>query len=248
MDYDRSHIPAGYDAGRGYSPEVLSMWLDVIAECAPPGVANILDLGCGTGRYSGALAEHFAARVAALDPSQKMLIQARAKRAPRVWYARACGEWLPLRDACVDMVFMSMIFHHLKDPHQTLVDCRRVLGPGGVACLRTGTTDRIEAYAYVPFFECSRSILKRTLPSERQIALAFQAAGFELMRHRLVQSETASSWYDYANKIAQRADSILAQLSDCEFEDGLHKLRQYCRTAPNEAVSEPVDFFCFRRV
>jgi ubiquinone/menaquinone biosynthesis C-methylase UbiE len=95
MDYDRSDIPKGYDAGRGYSPGVLSMWLDVIAQCAPPRLTNILDLGCGTGRYCGPLAKRFAARVAAFDPSEKMLVQARAKEAPGVWYARARGESCP---------------------------------------------------------------------------------------------------------------------------------------------------------
>jgi ubiquinone/menaquinone biosynthesis C-methylase UbiE len=147
----------------------------------------------------------------------------------------------------MDMVFMSMIFHHLKDPHQALRECRRVLRVDGVVCLRTGTTDRMETYAFVPFFDPSRPILKRTLPSERQIVSAFLKAGFELKRHQLVDSAMASSWDEYADKIAQRADSILAQLSESEFEDGMHKLRQYCRTAPREPVSEPVDFFCFAR-
>jgi len=246
MDYDRSDIPKGYDAGRGYSPEVLAMWLDIIARCAPPGLTNILDLGCGTGRFCGPLAEHFGARVAAFDPSQKMLTQASAKRARSVSYARARGEYLPLRDVSVDMVFMSMIFHHLKDPHRALVECRRVLRADGVACLRTGTTDRMETYAFVPSFEASRPILKRTLPSESQVISAFQVAGFELKSHQLVDSAMASNWPEYADKIAQRADSILAQLSASEFNEGLRKLRRYSESAPDASVSEPVDFFCFR--
>ena len=248
MDYDRTNLPKGYDAGRGYSPRVLAMWLDVIARCAPSKLTNILDLGCGTGRYCGPLAKHFGARVAAFDPSEKMLTQACAKRTSGVSYARACGEYLPLSDASVDMVFMSMIFHHLKDPHRALVECRRVLRPGGVVCLRAGTTDRIETYAYVPFFESSRPILKRTLLSENRIISEFSAAGFELKRHQLVDSATASSWNEYADKIAQRADSILAQLSEPEFDAGMSKLRRHCQTAPSGAVSEPVDFFCFRRI
>ena len=248
MDYDRSDIPKGYDAGRGYSPDVLARWLEIIAQCAPPGLTSILDLGCGTGRFCGPLAEHLGARVAAFDPSDKMLTQASAKRAHGVVFARARAEYLPLRDASVDMVFMSMIFHHLKDPHRALGECHRVLRAGGTACLRAGTTDRMETYAFVPFFEASRPILKRTLPSESEIMSAFQTAGFELKRHQLVDSAMASSWQEYADKIALRADSILAQLSESEFDQGMHRLRQHCETAPSEAVSEPVDFFCFRRI
>jgi DMSO/TMAO reductase YedYZ molybdopterin-dependent catalytic subunit len=31
MDYDKTNMPAAYDAGRGYSPAVLGLWLDVIS-------------------------------------------------------------------------------------------------------------------------------------------------------------------------------------------------------------------------
>ena len=96
------------DAGRGYSPAVLALWLDVISRWVPKGtVSEILDIGCGTGRYSTALAAHFNARVIAVDPSEKMLAEARKKATERVRYERASAESLPLPDASIDMVFMS---------------------------------------------------------------------------------------------------------------------------------------------
>jgi SAM-dependent methyltransferase len=65
-------------------------------------ISGILDLGCGTGRYSEALAGHFDAQVIAIHRSAKMLAEARKKSAPRVEYARASGESLPLRDSSVE--------------------------------------------------------------------------------------------------------------------------------------------------
>jgi hypothetical protein len=54
MDYDKTDMPEAYDSGRSYSPAVLALWLDVVSRWVPKGtVAQILDLGCGTGRYSG---------------------------------------------------------------------------------------------------------------------------------------------------------------------------------------------------
>src|SRR5438132_10283157 len=95
VDYDQTNMPAAYDAGRRYSPAVLALWLDVISRWVPNAtVSDILDLGCGTGRYSTALAEHFDARVIAVDPSEKMLAEARKKSAERVGYARAAGGLL----------------------------------------------------------------------------------------------------------------------------------------------------------
>lgn len=68
MDYDKSRRPSAYEAGRSYAPEVLAFWLGVISRWVPKGaVSDIVDVGGGTGRYSSALANHFDARVIALD-------------------------------------------------------------------------------------------------------------------------------------------------------------------------------------
>src|SRR6266849_5748003 len=222
MDYDKTNMPAAYDAGRGYSSTVLTLWLDVVSRLVPKDtVSKILDIGCGTGRYSTALAAHFDACVIAVDPSEKMLAEARKKVAERVRYERASAESLPLPDASVDMVFMSMVFHHFDDPDRALEECRRVLRVGGTVCLRAGTVDRIGNYPYVRFFTRSGAILNKVLQSQAFIETAFANAGFQLVRHQLVPSEVAESWNAYAEKIAFRADSILAQLGDQEFAEGL---------------------------
>jgi len=248
MDYDQTAMPAAYDAGRGYSPEVLEFWLNKISSATPrESVRDILDLGCGTGRYSTPLAGRFGARVVAVDPSEKMLAEARKKTSDAVRYLRGSGEALPLDEASVDMVFISMAFHHFNDPQRVALECRRVLREEGVVCLRGGVTDRIAAYPYVRFFPGAPSMIANTLTSLEFVETTFVAAGFQRHRHEVVESEVAPGWPAYAEKIAYRADSILAQLSDDEFADGLAALRRHASTAPREPVLEPVDFFVFRR-
>jgi ubiquinone/menaquinone biosynthesis C-methylase UbiE len=248
VNYDKTGMPAAYDAGRGYSPGVLAYWLGVISQSVPKGsVAEILDLGCGTGRYSNALADYYDASVTAIDPSEKMLAAARRKASPRVRCDRASAESLPLHDASIDMVFISMAFHHFEHPDRAAAECRRVLHANGVVCLRAGTIERTENYAYVQFFPGSRPILNRVLQSQAFIESTFARAGFKLIRHDLVPSQAAESWEAYAKKLAYRADSILVQLSDHEFEDGLAALREHAKMAPpHERVVEPVDFFVFQ--
>jgi len=246
MNYDKTNIPAAYDAGRGYSPKVLTGWLDVVSRLVPKeAVSEILDIGCGTGRYSAALAAHFDARVVAVDPSEKMLAEARKKVSERVRYERASAESLPLPDASVDMVFMSMVFHHFDDPDQAVRECRRVLRRSGAVCLRAATIDRIGTYPYVPFFPRSRAILNDALQSQAIIETIFVNAGFHLACHQLVRSEVADNFHAYAEKLAFRADSILVQLSDREFQAGLVALREHAATASQEPVIELVDFFVF---
>ena len=248
MDYDSTTMPAVYDAGRGYSPQVLELWLSTIARVADAKrpIRDILDLGCGTGRYSCALSEHFGASVVAMDPSEQMLAQARRKPGARVRYLRGSGEALPLPDASVDMIFMSMVFHHFSARGQVALECYRVLRSQGVVVLRAGVTDRVDDFPYVPFIPRTRELIERSLTSLATVGRTFEDAGFALKAHEVVMSETAASWPVYAERVALRADSILIQLADDEFAEGLAALRTYAATASG-TVTEPTDLFAFRK-
>ena len=247
MEYDRTAMPGNYDAGRGSRPAVMAVWLERIARWVPKAMDIVLDLGCGTGRYSGALSTRFASPVVAIDPSEKMLAEAAKKMAPKVRYVRAMAEALPLADGVIDMVFMSMVFHHFSSSQQAVRECRRVLRPGGVVCLRAGTSDQTENWPYVPFFPTARKIVQQFLPSKSSIEVQFTSAGFAVAAHEAVSSEAAENWSAYTDKLAYRADSILVQVPDHEFEEGLTTLRTHALNATGvDPVMEPVDFFVFR--
>jgi ubiquinone/menaquinone biosynthesis C-methylase UbiE len=77
----------------------------------------VIDVGCGTGRFSELLAAHSGVQVIGIDPSKKMLDQARRKSTiGAVVYCQGSTEALPLQDAGTDLVFMSIIYHHFTDP------------------------------------------------------------------------------------------------------------------------------------
>ncbi len=118
MDYDATDIASAYDRGRDHGPEFLDLWMNVIeSHVKDQRIKTILDLGCGTGRFSEALAMRFDADVIGIDPSKKMLEQARSKPScGRIRYELGRGESIPLPDNSVDLVFMSMIFHHFDNP------------------------------------------------------------------------------------------------------------------------------------
>ena len=201
MDYDRSEMPSAYDAGRSYAPWVLERWLETVAQQVQGPVSRILDLGCGTGRYSAALANYFSVDVEAIDPSEKMLEQALKKPHARVRFRKASGEALPLNDESVELVFMSMVFHHLDSPEAVAHECRRVLRPNGSVCLRAGTVEEIPSYAYVPFFSRSASIMRHYFQSREFVESVFAQADLALTHHELVASEVASDWMEYASKL-----------------------------------------------
>ena len=248
MDYDATEIPRSYDKGRDHGPEVLDLWMNSLASHVDAtSIRTILDLGCGTGRFSEALAGHFDAQVIAVDPSKKMLGQARSKQVDRrVGYALGSAESIPLNSNSVDLIYMSMIFHHFRDPRSAARECRRVLREGGTAFMRTGTQERIPLYPYVPFFPASRPIMNEVLPTSSFIEDVFVAAGFRLVKLEVITQTIAPNHTVYADKLATGSDSVLAQLSQDEFQAGIESVRAYASRVNNEAITEPIDLFVFR--
>lgn len=247
MDYDRTSIPDNYDRGRDHGPEMLDLWMNAIASrvnaCTPDW---ILDLGCGTGRFSDALANRFDCDLVGIDPSFKMLQQAKRKRSNgRIHYQIGCAEALPLRSNSTDLVFASMSFHHFTDRMAAARECRRVLRDGGYALVRTGSREQIPFYPYYTFFPASHPILEDVLPDHSAICAPFEAAGFDLADWSIVTQTIAPSWTDYAEKLATGADSVLARLDPEDFERGLAAVRQHGDRVGAQAITEPIDLFVF---
>jgi len=246
VDYDVTDIATVYDLGRSHGPAVLDLWMRAVeAHIRAPN--RILDLGCGTGRFSSALAAHFDTEVIGIDPSAKMLEQARAKPADRrVRYERGRGEAIPLPDGSVDLVFMSMIFHHVSDPALVARECRRVLRHGGCVFMRGGTREQIASYPYVPFIPATVPLLEQVLTPTSFVRDMFEAAGFRTLAIELVRQEVAPSFEAYAAKLATRADSVIAMLAPADLEVGIAALRAHAVRNPDLAVFEPIDVFVFR--
>lgn len=104
---------------------------------ALPAGGRAVDIGCGLGRLTRALAGRVA-HVHGVDVSADMLARARELNAhlENVTWHRGDGTTLPLPDAVADVVLSHVVFQHLPDPELTYGYVReigRVLRPGGVA-------------------------------------------------------------------------------------------------------------------
>jgi SAM-dependent methyltransferase len=244
VDYDNTAIPANYDAGRSLSPEMLARWMELVASHSSPVVQTILDLGCGTGRFAVPLAGRFSATVIGVDPSAKMLAQAR--RDPDVYFVQGQGEHIPLRDRAVDLVFTSMAYHHFMQPDVVAAECRRVLHSGGAVFVRTGVRERMASYPYVPFFPEAVPLGERRLPAASEICAVFESAGFRCANVGEIVQQVAANWPHYATRIATGADSVLASLNQEQFHAGLRRLREYATEHPSTPVTETIDYFAFQ--
>jgi SAM-dependent methyltransferase len=98
--------------------------------------ARVLDLGCGGGHVSFAVAPHVR-EVVAYDLSAEMLAvvakAARDRGLGNLSTERGVAEKLPFADASFDYVFSRWSAHHWRDLDLGLREAARVLKPGGVA-------------------------------------------------------------------------------------------------------------------
>ena len=101
---------------------------------------RVLDLACGSGRYSHLLRKANAAQVVALDFCPAML--ERVAGAGRV---RASMMQLPFRSAAFDAVVCGLAVGHATDLHQWMFEAARVLRPEGNLVYSDFHSDAIRA-------------------------------------------------------------------------------------------------------
>lgn len=250
MDFEQTDIPGRYDAGRGYSSELMDFWLERIAEgVGGSQFESILDVGCGTGRFSPHLARHFSSNVIGIDPSGKMLAEALHKGGVNTDYRQADATEIPVDDESIDFAFLSMVMHHITNKYMAIREFNRVLRPGGRVVLRGCSTEQIHNYPFVKWFPGTVRIMQDLLEPVAETISRFELEKFKFVSHAVVESPVSTDWVEYADKTSHRADSILTQISDDEFKNGLRMLQDYARASEgNGPVIEPIDILVFEKL
>lgn len=135
-----SAIAGSYDLNN----RVHSLWLDqawrrraVKAAAVRPGDA-VLDVACGTGDLSQALAATAASKVVGLDFTPAMLDHARRKQrdlaraqSEKLSYVEGDAQALPFADGSFDVVTIAFGIRNVESPSRALAEFHRVLRPGG---------------------------------------------------------------------------------------------------------------------
>lgn len=141
---------------------------------------RILEIGCGAGKFSFLLAQHYpSSQIIATDLVLALITRARRiKTFENLCFGVLDAQCLPFLDAQFDIVFGGFVLHHLPRPEVALSEIRRVLAP-------RGRYIGFEPNGYNPYiylvhrFRAAKSRNERPiLPG--QVLTSFKQAGFDI--------------------------------------------------------------------
>ena len=233
-DYRR--IADTYDATRPLLEEIVERWMTLISErIGPRQRVELLDLGCGTGRFSIPIASRLGYSVTGADNSEEMLEKARDKEGgDRVRWSMQDATRLSYSSDSFDVVFMSHLLHHLDEPLDVVGECYRILRPDGVILNRYGSMKDIRDDPEHRFFPGSVEIDEARTPNIEQVEEWFRVAGFNETSTEVIVQQTYRSAAERLRKAGLRCTSVLTLVGQSAFEKGLEAFRRYISDNPND--------------
>ncbi|MEM9163098.1 MAG: methyltransferase domain-containing protein [Cyanobacteria bacterium P01_F01_bin.4] len=181
---------------------------------APQPGEQILDLGCGTGQLTQALAEA-GALVEGIDADPAMIDQAQ-QNYPELTFRRADARDFEVASP-LDAVFSNAVLHWVSEPEAVIQSVGRALKPGGRFVAEFGgkgnvqaIVSAVEAYLHCPSFWY--------FPSVAEYASLLEANGFEVMFAALIDRPTPLKAGDQglANWLRMFGDRFFANLSEAD--------------------------------
>lgn len=223
-------IGLAYEATRRADPAICRRLAELVG-AENDGV--FLDLACGTGNYTSALAD-YGGRWHGLDISEAMLRQAAAKSRDIDW-KQGSADALPYPDRTFDGAICTLAIHHFPELHRPFREVFRVLGEGAFVIF-TAFPEQMRNYWLCHYFPemMERSI--RQMPAGKDVADALRAAGFSI--DAIIPFDITSDLQDlflYAGKerpeiyldrvVRSNISSFATLCPDHELQSGLQGLR-----------------------
>lgn len=236
--YER--LAASYDENWVTNSEAFNGWMsERILEALDLRAGDrVVDLGCGTGIFSNALAAQVQ-EVICVDPSSQMLAQ----------LPKTGGVFVPVQasaeDAAsgavrlpydqVDAILIKEALHHVRNRETVVAGLARLLAPGGRMLAVT-----LPTVIDYPLFRRALEVFTEDQPDPADIAGAMQAAGLavELTYHTYRRQFARDR---YVAMVRNRHMSLLSKFDDIELENGIREIE---REHPEE-VLEFDDRFAF---
>jgi SAM-dependent methyltransferase len=178
---------------------------------------RVLDVGCGTGRFATALAEH--AKVWGVDQAPQMLEVARS-RGSSVRFKEASAYELPFKDGWFDRVTMWLVVHLLERP-RAYAEIRRVLAPGGRVAVATFDPSYFGLFWFRDYFPSMETIDRARFPTTDDFEEELTAAGFAAPSFTRISQEASVTREVALERIRGRHIATFDLISEQEIAEGV---------------------------
>lgn len=215
---------ATYDGSHSF---VYEYGADVVSLLDPQPRERVLDLGCGTGHLTDAIASA-GADVVGVDNAASMLEEARGDY-PDYEFVHADARDLSLgdlpRDDPFDAVFSNAALHWIPEQDEVAESVRSLLRPGGRFVAELGGTGNVSGIVEAVFAELRRRGYDQThpwyFPSIGDHASLLEAHGFEVQYATLFDrpTELDDGADGLASWLEMFGDTMLAPVPDDELDD-----------------------------
>lgn len=169
-------IGTGYNSTRQADPYLTSRLFHFLQ---PENDKYYLDIGCGTGNYTIALAKK-GVTFCGVEPSEKMLNEAKARNQNISWL-KGTAEQIPANDKTFDGAVATLTIHHWTNLDKAFSEIGRVLADKGKIVLFTSTPKQMRGYWLNHYFpQMLRSSIVQ-MPSSGSIVKSAKEAGLEII-------------------------------------------------------------------
>ena len=182
MDIKYDKIGTGYNSTRKADPYLTEK---LIYYLHPEKDKLYLDIGCGTGNYTIALAE-YGINIFGVDPSDQMLNEARSRNRDIKWL-KGTAEELPVVNEVLDGAIATLTIHHWTNLQASFSEINRVLSGNGRLVLFTSTPEQMKGYWLNHYFP---EMLKASIIQMPSLS-AIQTA----LRHTKLEIERVEPYY-----------------------------------------------------
>lgn len=228
---DYSQIAEVYDEVRTDNLPHIAWWQAKLAAEGQLGPGKrLIDLGCGTGRWTIPLAKRTGCDAVGVDSSPQMLRKAREKDVEgRVQWVEGDVERLRFEPDNFDCALMVLMVHHLKDHLGTFRGVYSILRPGGVFLIRQGTLEQILSDPLHRFFPEAVTVDRKRTPFRIEIESWLAQAGFDPVRVETFKQHTYATNMRMLEEFQKRVCSALRMIDEDAYKAGMARLTEHLR-------------------
>ena len=238
-----SQIGITYDETRKADPQLAQNIIELLS----PNLGGFyLDIGCGTGNYTHALAEKGYSIIGA-DISEDMLGKAKRKY-PKIKFYQDAVEQLSFADKTFDGAISILATHHFTDLARALKSIYRVINCGNLVIF-TSTPEQMQKYWLCEYFPRMMAHSMNKMQSFENLELHLKKAGFHsvtcqsfAVKHTLQDHFLGAGKYSpeiyLEPKIRAGISSFHLSITEQELNQGLSQLQTDIQTGQIKKVIE----------